>query len=129
MSADPRFGVVNGLLVLAVLVLAAVPLVFVGSATEFGGADGVAAETIETDNPEFEPWADPLFEPEAETASGLFALQAAIGAGVLGYVFGVVRTRRRLPEARRGGSADVERLQGDRADTTPAGARPADGDT
>jgi cobalt/nickel transport protein len=91
-----RFRLLNWLLVLAVVALAAVPLLFVGSDTEFGGADGLAAERIETENPGFEPWFSPLFEPAAETASGLFALQAAIGAGVLGYVFGVARTRRRL---------------------------------
>jgi cobalt/nickel transport protein len=89
-----RFGLVNWLLVLAVVVLAAVPLLFVGSDTEFGGADGVAVERI--DESDYEPWFAPLFEPSAETASGLFALQAALGAGVLGYVFGVIRTRRRL---------------------------------
>ena len=91
-----RFGLVNWLLVLAVVVLAAVPLVFIGSDTDFGGADGLAAEQIVADNPGFEPWAAPLFQPAAETASGLFALQAAIGAGFLGYFFGAARTRRRL---------------------------------
>lgn len=90
-----RFGLVNWLIVLAVVVLAAVPLLFIGSDTEFSGADGVAMEQIEADNPGYQPWANPLFEPSPETASGLFALQAAIGGGVLGYVFGVLRTRRR----------------------------------
>ena len=90
-----RSTLINWLLVLAVVVLAAVPL-FLGSTTEFGGADGVAAEQIEAANPGFEPWFTPFFEPSAETASGLFALQAAIGAGFLGYFFGVARTRRRL---------------------------------
>jgi cobalt/nickel transport protein len=89
-----RFGAVNWLLALGVVVLAAVPLLFTGSDTGFGGADGVAVERI--DEGGYEPWFTPLFEPSAETASGLFALQAALGAGVLGYVFGVVRTRRRL---------------------------------
>lgn len=91
-----RFGLVNWLLVIVVVVLAAVPLVVVGSDTGFGGADGVAAERIEAEHPGFEPWFTPLFEPAPETASGLFALQAAIGAGFLGYFFGVARTRRRL---------------------------------
>lgn len=90
-----RSTLINWLLVLAVVVLAAVPL-FLGSDTEFGGADGVAAEQIEAANPGFEPWFTPFFEPSAETASGLFALQAAIGAGFLGYFFGVARTRRRV---------------------------------
>jgi cobalt/nickel transport protein len=88
-----RFSLTNWLLVLGVVVLAAVPLLFIGSDTEFGGADGVAVERI--DETGYQPWFAPLFEPSAETASGLFALQAAIGGAVLGYVFGVVRGRRR----------------------------------
>lgn len=84
-------AVVNGLLVLAVLLLAALPVVLVGGA--FGGADGVAVERIDATG--YVPWAAPLFEPSAETASGLFALQAALGAGVLGYVLGTYRARRR----------------------------------
>jgi cobalt/nickel transport protein len=87
-----RFGLVNWLLVLGVVVLAAVPLA-IGSDTGFAGADGIAVERI--DESDYRPWFAPLFEPSAETASGLFALQAAIGGGVLGYVFGVARTRRR----------------------------------
>jgi cobalt/nickel transport protein len=89
-----RFSLTNWLLVLGVVVLAAVPLLFIGSDTEFGGADGVAVERI--DESGYQPWFAPLFEPAPETASGLFALQAAIGGGVLGYVFGAARTRRRL---------------------------------
>jgi cobalt/nickel transport protein len=88
-----RFSLVNWLLVLGVVVLAAVPLLFFGSDTEFGGADGVAVERI--DESGYQPWFAPLFVPPAETAAGLFALQAAMGGAVLGYVFGVARTRRR----------------------------------
>jgi len=90
-----RSTLINWLIVLAVVALAAVPL-FLGSATGFGGADGIAAAQIEAANTGFEPWFTPFFEPSPETASGLFALQAAIGAGFLGYFFGVARTRRRL---------------------------------
>lgn len=90
-----RSAMINWLLVVTVVVLAAVPL-FLGSDTEFGGADGLAAEQIEAQNPGFGPWFTPFFEPSSETASGLFAVQAAIGAGFLGYFFGVARTRRRL---------------------------------
>ncbi len=91
-----RSTLVNWLLVVTVLIIAVVPLVFIGSETEFGGADGQAMERIDAENPDFQPWATPLFEPEAETASTLFALQAAIGAGVLGYLFGALNTRRTL---------------------------------
>jgi cobalt/nickel transport protein len=88
-----RFSILNWLLVLGVVLLAAVPLLVTGSETEFAGADGAAVERI--DESGYQPWFAPLFEPSPETASGLFALQAAIGGGVLGYVFGVARTRRR----------------------------------
>jgi cobalt/nickel transport protein len=87
-----RFSLVNWLLVLGVVLLAVVPLV-IGSDTEFGGADGVAVERI--DESDYRPWFAPLFEPAPETASGLFALQAAIGGAALGYVLGVARGRRR----------------------------------
>lgn len=90
-----RSTVVNWVLVLVVVVLAALPLVLVDG--EFGGADGVAVEQIDATG--YQPWSAPLFEPAAETASGLFALQAALGAGVLGYVLGVLRTRSRLRAA------------------------------
>lgn len=90
-----RSTMVNWLIVVAVVVLAAFPL-FLGSDTQFAGADGVAAEQIAAQDPGFEPWFTPFWQPESETASALFALQAAIGAGFLGYYFGVARTRRRL---------------------------------
>ncbi|QJY49309.1 energy-coupling factor ABC transporter substrate-binding protein [Pseudonocardia broussonetiae] len=101
-----RSALVNWLLVLAVVVIAAVPLVFIGSDTEFGGADGLAVEQIEADHPGYEPWFTPVFQPEAETASTLFALQAAVGAGFLGYLFGTLNTRRRL--ARPAAVADAQ---------------------
>ena len=94
-SARPgrRATVVNGLLLLAVLLLVAAPLVLRGD-SPFGGADARAEEVVLADDPGFEPVAQPLFEaPSAEVESGLFALQAAAGAGVLGYCLGVLRTR------------------------------------
>ncbi len=62
--------------------------------TEFGGSDSAAVETLEADG--VEPWFRPLFEPgSAEVESGLFALQAAIGAGIIGYALGALGARRR----------------------------------
>jgi cobalt/nickel transport protein len=90
-----RSTLVNWLLLLAVVALAALPLLFVQG--EFGGADGLAQEAITESHPDYEPWFTSIYEPPSgEVASGLFALQAAIGAGVLGYYFGVARTKRRL---------------------------------
>jgi cobalt/nickel transport protein len=90
-----RSTLVNWLLVLAVVALAALPVLFVQG--EFGGADGLAEQAITDSHPDYEPWFSSLYEPPSgEIESGLFALQAAIGAGVLGYYFGVARTKRRL---------------------------------
>lgn len=96
-----RSTLVNWLLVLAVVAIAAFPLLFVRG--DYGGADGIAAEQIAADHPDYQPWASALFEPSPEVGSGLFAAQAAIGAGIIGYYFGVARTKRRLGATAPGG--------------------------
>ncbi|WP_338552388.1 energy-coupling factor ABC transporter substrate-binding protein [Paenibacillus sp. KS-LC4] len=76
--------------ILAIVILLAVaPLIFINA--EFGGADGAAEEMIQTIAPHYEPWASPLTEVPGETESMLFALQAAIGAGIIGYVIGLFK--------------------------------------
>lgn len=91
---------INLLLVLAVVLLACLPVVLgMGDDKEepFAGADAQAETAIAENDPDYEPWFSPLYEPPSgEIESGLFALQAAVGAGVVGYLFGVVRTRRKL---------------------------------
>ncbi|MER5457062.1 energy-coupling factor ABC transporter substrate-binding protein [Micromonospora sp. NPDC002389] len=93
------FGRTNLLLLLAVVALAVAPLVLgLGSGEEpFAGADALAEEAIVNDHPDYEPWFSSIYEPPSgEIESALFALQAALGAGFLGYYFGVARTRQRL---------------------------------
>ncbi|OMP66738.1 energy-coupling factor ABC transporter substrate-binding protein [Domibacillus epiphyticus] len=83
----------NLALVLFAVAIAVIPL-FMWQDSEFGGADGQAEELITAIQSDYEPWANPLFEPPGgETESLLFSLQAAIGAGVIGYVIGTVRAR------------------------------------
>ena len=78
----------NLILVLLVVLIAAVPLWLCRDA-EFGGADGLAEELIVGTHPDYEPWFSPIFEPASgEIESLLFALQAALGAGVIGFVLG-----------------------------------------
>ncbi|MGF9714285.1 energy-coupling factor ABC transporter substrate-binding protein [Paenibacillus naphthalenovorans] len=81
----------NLLILIAVVLLAVLPLLFVNG--EFGGADGAAEEMITEIHPAYEPWFAPLMEPPAETESMLFALQAAIGAGFIGFAFGWFKGR------------------------------------
>jgi len=83
----------NWVLVVAVMVLAIAPLFLVREA-EFGGADGEAEAAIQEINPNYQPWFSPLVEPASgEIESLLFALQAGLGAGVIGYVIGLYRGR------------------------------------
>ncbi|MER7438717.1 energy-coupling factor ABC transporter substrate-binding protein [Pseudonocardia alni] len=92
-----RSTVVNILLVAAVVALFAVPVLFVPG--EYAGSDGQAGEAIEATG--YQPWFSPVWEPPSgEIESGIFAMQAAAGAGVLGYCIGVARTRSREKAAR-----------------------------
>ena len=76
------------------MLLAAFPLWYCRGA-EFGGADGMAGELIEETNPDYEPWFQPIFEPASgEVESLLFALQAAIGSGVVCFVLGRVTAKK-----------------------------------
>lgn len=87
----------NFLLLAAVFALAIAPLIYYGTDAEFGGSDGQAEQMITEIQPDYHPWAAPLWEPpSSEIESLLFALQAALGAGLLGYYFG---RRRGLAEA------------------------------
>ncbi len=93
----------------AVVALTAVPLVWVGhgpvdetgAAGElFEGADSRAQQAISRIAPDYKPWFSPVLEPSSnEIASLLFALQAALGAGVIGYWLGLSKARTRASEA------------------------------
>ncbi len=88
-----KTGFSNWLLIVAVVVLAAFPLV-VKKGAEFSGADGQAEKAITEIQPDYKPWFNSLIElPSGEIESLLFATQAAIGAGVIGYVIGLYKGR------------------------------------
>ena len=84
----------NLILILLVIVIAAVPLWLLPNA-EFGGADGEAEEAIMELNPDYEPWFEPILEPASgEVESLLFALQAAVGSGVVCFILGRITARK-----------------------------------
>ena len=98
-TGTPRKSVGVTIALLAALVLLfIIPLMVAPAPAEgeeaFGGTDAAATEQLEQDG--YEPWFSPIFEPgSGEIESGLFALQAALGAGFLGYALGHYRARRR----------------------------------
>ncbi len=94
-----------------VLVLAALPLLLPvtgGLPEPFAGADAQAQAAISRANPGYEPWFSPLWEPPSgEIESLLFALQAALGAGLLGYYLGL-----RRGQSERRAASDSDRASG-----------------
>lgn len=84
----------NTILIVLVVLLAAVPL-WLCRGAEFGGADGMAADVIMEQDPNYQVWFEPLVElPSGEVESLLFAVQAAIGAGVVGFVLGRITSKK-----------------------------------
>ncbi|MDR3206627.1 MAG: cobalt transport protein CbiN [Candidatus Methanoplasma sp.] len=80
----------------AIFVMCAVTLAAVNA--DFGGSDDKGSEQIGDINPDYEPWYDGIFgswELPGETESLLFALQAAIGALIIGYCIGRYSLKRK----------------------------------
>lgn len=96
----------NMLLLIAVVALTALPLWIVKkpvpgadgkSAVIFTGADDKAKDLVGSIAPDYKPWAKPFMEPPSgEIGSMLFALQAALGAGFIGYYLGVSTTQAKM---------------------------------
>ena len=81
-----------------IIMLCVVPFI-VNPDAEYGGADDAAGEMIEETG--YTPWFESIFgDLPSETESMLFALQAAIGALIIGLVLG--RVTKRTPSADKG---------------------------
>lgn len=105
----------NWLILAAVVFITAMPLWLVPKpvaepAGLFSGADDKGQQVISEIAPDYTPWFAPLMAPASgEIASLLFALQAAIGAGVIGYWLGASVTRDKLRREAGHKAADRER--------------------
>lgn len=93
---------VTPLLLVLVVVIFVISMVFGSRHTAsgeegFGGTDDAAAEAAEKAGAK--PWIQPIFEPNSgEVESGLFALQAALGAGIAGFALGRMSGRHKARE-------------------------------
>ena len=84
----------NILLLMLVVILAVLPF-FITKKGDFGGSDDKAKSAITVLNPNYKPWFKPLWTPPSpEIESLLFALQASIGAGFIGYYIGLVKGKK-----------------------------------
>lgn len=88
-------ALVAAIVVIFVLSFALAPKPTSDDEEAFAGTDSVVTEVLEGEGAE--PWFEPIFEPgSGEIESGLFALQAALGAGIVGFALGNLRGRARM---------------------------------
>ena len=95
-SNNGKLTVILLLLVLAIIIIPQITQ----KGAEFGGPDGEAeaaiGEITEMD-PNYKPWFSSIFEPASgEIESLLFASQAALGAGIVGYYIGTTKTKKKM---------------------------------
>ncbi len=90
----------NIVLLVIVAILIIVPLAMYNGGEEdeyFGGSDDQGGQLIEEENPDYEVWAEPIWEPPSgEIQSLLFCVQTAIGAIIIGYLFGYWNGQNRM---------------------------------
>ncbi|KGK86944.1 MULTISPECIES: energy-coupling factor ABC transporter substrate-binding protein [unclassified Clostridium] len=78
-----------GLITLCIAIIGLSLLIGTARGGEFGGADGQIEEVISEVNPNYTPWFESVWTPPSgEIESLLFAAQASIGAGFMGYYIG-----------------------------------------
>ena len=98
MSKNQKIAVAS---LLAVLLIALVPL-FALKGAEFGGSDDAGSQMVETIRGEsYEPWFTPVLEQliggelPGEVESLFFCLQTGLGVGVIAFGFGYLVARKK----------------------------------
>lgn len=93
MSELKKLTLIVVFLISVIILLTALLPQITGINPSWSGADDAAAAAISSSD--YEPWFSPLWEPPSkEIESLLFSLQAAIGAGIIGYIAGWYRGRK-----------------------------------
>lgn len=98
MSRNQKIAAVS---LLAILLIALVPL-FALKDAEFGGSDDAGSQMVETVRGEaYEPWFTPVLENliggelPGEVESLFFCIQTGIGVGVIAFAFGYLVARKK----------------------------------
>ena len=91
----------NIILLIAVIIILIIPLVMYSGLGEdqgyFGGSDDQGSDSVSETG--YKPWFNSIWvPPSGEIESLLFALQAAIGALIIGYFFGLWRGQKSKEE-------------------------------
>ncbi|MBC7766331.1 MAG: energy-coupling factor ABC transporter permease [Hyphomonadaceae bacterium] len=90
---------INLSLIVIVIAMTVAPLVLNKDA-KFEGADAQANQLITQIDKNYKPWAMPFWQPPSgEVESLLFAVQAALGAGIIGYTLGYMRGKKKRTDA------------------------------
>lgn len=83
------------IILIAVMVALFVAPFLLNSGAEFSGSDDQGTRLIQQIQSGFKPWAKPIWEPpSSEIQSLLFSVQAGLGALIIGYYVGVMRSNR-----------------------------------
>ena len=99
-----KWGVIAGLI--ALVLLFCIPFYTAPAESKFGGTDSTVTKILK--GKDVEPWFEPIAPPAGdEVESGLFAMQAALGSGIMFYCLGRMAGRRKA-EKEAGRSASVE---------------------
>jgi cobalt/nickel transport protein len=84
----------NNLWILGVAVALSFAPVVIFQGKEFKATDSRNQTAIEEVKPGYKPWMEPVLKPSGgEIETFLFATQAAIGAGITGYIMGLYKGR------------------------------------
>jgi cobalt/nickel transport protein len=82
-------SLIKNIVLISIVVLFGIIPLYILKDAEFVGADSLATQAITQINSAYKPWFEPILRPKSsEVESLLFAIQASIGSGIVGYGFG-----------------------------------------
>ncbi len=86
----------KNVLMLIVIIVLMVSALLVQPNGSFGGSDGAAETMITKLDPSYKPWISALLKPKSgEIESLLFTLQGSLGVGIIAYIIGYFRGKKK----------------------------------